>query len=179
MNIHVDNLSLVESEKHWRQVNGSASDKLLDLLKQHHGGGVEAPEPEAVTFLPGRKRTTLPQSLTHVAAPKERFWFSIESDDYIPQEEPKILDIKIAAVRYFKISRREIDSARRMERVVYPRQIAMFLARAYTTKSLPEIGRHFGGRDHSTVCHAVNKIELLMKSDWLIAYDVAHVEMTL
>src|SRR3546814_1796174 len=56
-------------------------------------------------------------------------------------------------------------SARRARVVARPRQIAMYLAKRLTTRSLPEIGRKFGGRDHSTVIHAVRRIEELRDSD--------------
>jgi chromosomal replication initiator protein len=57
--------------------------------------------------------------------------------------------------------------------VVVPRQVGMYLAKKLTPRSLPEIGRRFGGRDHSTVLHAVRKIEELMKSDDRLAREVA------
>ena len=53
-----------------------------------------------------------------------------------------------------------------------PRQIAMYLAKQLTPRSLPEIGRRFGGRDHTTVLHAVRKVESLMQDDHGIADDV-------
>ena len=56
-------------------------------------------------------------------------------------------------------------SARRARAVARPRQIAMYLAKRLTTRSLPEIGRKFGGRDHSTVIHAVRRIEELRDND--------------
>jgi len=56
--------------------------------------------------------------------------------------------------------------------VARPRQVAMFLAKMLTSKSLPEIGRRFGGRDHTTVIHAVRKIEELKSVDHQISEDV-------
>ena len=56
--------------------------------------------------------------------------------------------------------------------MVRPRQIAMFLSKALTLRSLPEIGRRFGGRDHTTVLHAVRKIEGLATSDRALAQDI-------
>jgi chromosomal replication initiator protein len=56
--------------------------------------------------------------------------------------------------------------------VVRPRQIAMYLAKALTLRSLPEIGRRFGGRDHTTVLHAVRKIETLAGSDSALAEEI-------
>jgi chromosomal replication initiator protein len=56
---------------------------------------------------------------------------------------------------------------------VVPRQVGMYLAKKLTSRSLPEIGRRFGGRDHSTVLHAVRKIDEQMRSDEKLAKDVA------
>lgn len=66
----------------------------------------------------------------------------------------------------------DLLSARRARQVARPRQVAMYLAKMLTSRSLPEIGRRFGGRDHTTVIHAVRKIEELRQSDSQIAEDV-------
>jgi chromosomal replication initiator protein len=63
-------------------------------------------------------------------------------------------------------------SARRARSVARPRQIAMYLSKQLTTRSLPEIGRKFGGRDHTTVIHAVRKIEQLRDEDPALDEDV-------
>jgi chromosomal replication initiator protein len=56
--------------------------------------------------------------------------------------------------------------------VVRPRQVAMYLAKTLTLRSLPEIGRRFGGRDHTTVLHAVRKIENLVTTDTALAEEI-------
>ena len=61
---------------------------------------------------------------------------------------------------------------RRARAVARPRQVAMYLAKQLTSRSLPEIGRKFGGRDHTTVMHAVRKIEELKTTDSSFAEDV-------
>ncbi|MBW6528567.1 chromosomal replication initiator protein DnaA [Sphingomonas sp. RHCKR7] len=66
---------------------------------------------------------------------------------------------------HFELKPLDLISARRARAVARPRQIAMYLAKRLTTRSLPEIGRKFGGRDHSTVIHAVKRIEALRDSD--------------
>jgi chromosomal replication initiator protein len=63
-------------------------------------------------------------------------------------------------------------SSRRTANVVRPRQIAMYLAKTLTLRSLPEIGRRFGGRDHTTVLHAVRKIEGLVGSDTALSDEI-------
>ena len=63
-------------------------------------------------------------------------------------------------------------SSRRTANVVRPRQVAMYLAKLLTLRSLPEIGRRFGGRDHTTVLHAVRKIEGLSNADNTLAQEL-------
>jgi chromosomal replication initiator protein len=88
--------------------------------------------------------------------------------DLVRTREPKrikIEDIQKLVATHFNVSRADILSSRRTANVVRPRQIAMYLAKVLTLRSLPEIGRRFGGRDHTTVLHAVRKIEALSGSD--------------
>jgi hypothetical protein len=66
---------------------------------------------------------------------------------------------------HFGITRRDLYSRRRTKEIVLPRQIAMYLAKTVTLKSLPEVGRRIGGRDHTTVLHAVRKIEAAVLTD--------------
>ena len=88
-----------------------------------------------------------------------------EVRDLIRPQEPKrvkIEDIQRVVARQYNVSRADLLSSRRTANVVRPRQIAMYLAKTLTLRSLPEIGRRFGGRDHTTVLHAVRKIEGLV-----------------
>ncbi len=66
---------------------------------------------------------------------------------------------------FYKLSHADILSTNRARRVARPRQVAMALARRYTNRSLPEIGRFFGGKDHTTVLHAMNRVEELCETD--------------
>lgn len=95
--------------------------------------------------------------------------------DLIRLREPKrvrIEDIqKLVAARY-NVSRSDILSDRRTAALVKPRQIAMYLSKALTLRSLPEIGRRFGGRDHTTVLHAVRKIEKAIAGDRALGDEV-------
>ena len=84
-----------------------------------------------------------------------------EVRDLIRPQEPKrvkIEDIQRVVARQYNVSRSDLLSSRRTANVVRPRQVAMYLAKTLTLRSLPEIGRRFGGRDHTTVLHAVRKI---------------------
>jgi chromosomal replication initiator protein len=88
--------------------------------------------------------------------------------DLIRAHEPKqvkIEDIQKLVAGHYSVSRADILSSRRTAVVVKPRQVAMFLAKTLTMRSPPEIGRRFGGRDHTTVLHAVRKIEALAQND--------------
>ena len=88
--------------------------------------------------------------------------------DLVRAREPrrvKIEDIQKLVASHYSVSRSDILSARRTATVVKPRQVAMYLSKALTLRSLPEIGRRFGGRDHTTVLHAVRKIEGLSATD--------------
>jgi chromosomal replication initiator protein len=81
-------------------------------------------------------------------------------------------EIQRRVAEHFNIRQGEMTSDRRARAVARPRQVAMYLAKQLTSRSLPEIGRKFGGRDHTTVMHAVRKIEELRLSDPALAEDV-------
>jgi len=83
-----------------------------------------------------------------------------------------IEEIQKQVASHFNIRTSDMHSARRARSVARPRQVAMYLAKQLTTRSLPEIGRKFGGRDHTTVMHAVKKVEELREHDSSFAEDV-------
>jgi chromosomal replication initiator protein len=98
-----------------------------------------------------------------------------EVRDLIRPQEPKrvkIEDIQRIVARQYNVSRADLLSSRRTANVVRPRQVAMYLAKTLTLRSLPEIGRRFGGRDHTTVLHAVRKIEGLVGNDTMLADEI-------
>jgi chromosomal replication initiator protein len=98
-----------------------------------------------------------------------------EVRDLIRPHEPrrvKIEDIQRVVARQYNVSRADLLSSRRTANVVRPRQVAMYLAKTLTLRSLPEIGRRFGGRDHTTVLHAVRKIENLVGNDTSLAEEI-------
>ena len=83
-----------------------------------------------------------------------------------------IEEIQVRTAEYYKLDLRELHSARRARNVARPRQVAMYLSRELTSRSLPYIGRRFGGRDHTTVLHACRRIEELCKSDPVFQQEV-------
>jgi|SRR6185312_15181199 len=104
-------------------------------------------------------------------------WPYIPIEDLPPTRFSKIQDIKRAVIRLFPtVTIRDIDSRRRTADVIMPRQIGMFLAKTRTGASLPEIGKRFGGRDHTTALHAVNKIGALIKTDKELAQIIHAIE---
>ena len=105
-----------------------------------------------------------------------------EMRDFVRPQDPKrvkIEDIQRIVARQYNVSRADLLSSRRTANVVLPRQVAMYLAKTLTLRSLPEIGRRFGGRDHTTVLHAVRKIEGLIGNDGSLAGEVEQLKRLL
>jgi chromosomal replication initiator protein len=88
-------------------------------------------------------------------------------------------EIQRKVAEHFNMRVSDMHSERRARAVARPRQVAMFLAKSLTSRSLPEIGKKFGGRDHTTVMHAVKKVEELMASDHSFAEDIELLRRTL
>ncbi len=84
----------------------------------------------------------------------------------------RIEDIQRVVAKHYNVSRQELVSNRRTRVIVKPRQIAMYLSKTLTPRSFPEIGRRFGGRDHTTVLHAVRKIEELIAGDTKLSHEI-------
>jgi chromosomal replication initiation ATPase DnaA len=150
----IEDLGQTECER--RIENRKCTTKFLAKLIKHHA-------------------TPIPVEKT-VTAPVVKPWFSIIDAE---PRAPMVEDIKRAGARYFKLANNDLESARRVCTIAYPRHIVMYLAKTLTGKSFPDIGRRLGGRDHTTVIHGVRKIEAAIKTDWKVAYDVAHVEAML
>jgi chromosomal replication initiator protein len=89
------------------------------------------------------------------------------------QSRVRVDDILKVVGRHYNVARTDLLSPRRARNIVMARQIGMYLAKKLTPRSLPEIGRRFGGKDHSTVLHAVRKIEGLLTSDERLSREVA------
>jgi chromosomal replication initiator protein len=89
-----------------------------------------------------------------------------------PERRITVDEIQKTVAEHFNMKQADLLSERRTRAVARPRQIAMWLCKQHTTRSYPDIGRRFGGRDHTTVLHGVRKIEELMPLDDQIARDV-------
>lgn len=179
-----------------------ASDQLLELLKLHHPSHAptwvgRAPDTtktasEAVSSAQRDESAPVPENpapsqnsdgyLRLLAEPEAcGVPEPIETDPDLPeptmQRYPKIEEIQRATAHHYNVSRHDILSSRRDQMVVRPRQVAMYIAKIMTLRSLPEIGRRFGGRDHTTCLHAIRKIAHLIQSDQQLAADVEAVRI--
>ncbi len=93
----------------------------------------------------------------------------------ISERKVTIEEIIRKVADHYNLRMSDMISARRSRTISRPRQLAMFLAKNLTSKSLPEIGRRFGGRDHTTVLHANKKIQKLRKEDSQIEQDYINI----
>lgn len=112
--------------------------------------------------------------------PTKPIEFRIFSDDFglgivgsFPRGRTTVAVIQAEVADFFDVPAFEMRSNRRSKSLVHARHIAIYLARELTPKSLPEIGRLFGDRDHSTIIHAINRVKRLRESDPKLAADVA------
>jgi chromosomal replication initiator protein len=140
--------------------------------------GIDVSDPEVLTHIAGRVTTNIRElegALTRVVAfaslTGRRMDVELAQDvlrEVFPQGEPAVVSIEriqeLVCDR-FGVTLTELKSERRSQSIVYPRQVAMYLSRELTDSSLPKIGKHFGGRDHTTVIHATSKIARMIKED--------------
>jgi chromosomal replication initiator protein len=153
--------------------------RIAILRKKVNTERIAVTDPEVLTFIASRVSSNIRElegALTRVVA------FSSLTDrpmtvdlaehvlkDVYPQgdaaPEVTISRIQEAVSQRFGVTLDELVSPRRSQAVAYPRQVAMYLSRELTDSSLPKIGREFGGRDHTTVIHAKDKITRLIRED--------------
>lgn len=162
----------VDCEQYSEKRNRKASDLLLAMLQQQHDYSIPAPEKT--------EPAPRPEIKIMPPIPNEAFRAALEM---FPESEAfrgKVEVIQRAVVAAFPgVTVRDLKSARRTKDVVKPRQIAMYLAKSLTLRTLPEIGRRFGGRDHSTILHAFRKIEGLVKTDPDVAAKIEQIKSSL
>lgn len=98
--------------------------------------------------------------------------------DIIPSSKPRVItikDIQRIVGQQFNVKFEDFKAKKRTKSIAFPRQIAMYLSREMTDSSLPKIGEEFGGRDHTTVIHAHEKISKLLSSDELLQQQVKEI----
>ena len=102
--------------------------------------------------------------------------------DIMPNTKPRmisILDIKTAVGEHYNIRLEDFSAKKRTKSIAFPRQVAMYLSRELTDFSLPKIGEEFGGRDHTTVIHAHEKIASMFKNDQQLQQDIKQIRSML
>ena len=153
--------------------------RIAILRKRVETEGIAIEDPEVLTFIAGRVSANIRElegALTRVVAfsslTDRALTVELAEDvlrDVYPQGEaaPEVTIPRIqeAVSQRFGVTLDELVSPRRSQAVAYPRQVAMYLSRELTDASLPMIGKQFGGRDHTTVIHAKDKITRLIRED--------------
>jgi chromosomal replication initiator protein len=152
--------------------------RIAILRKKVKNDGINVDDPEVLTFVASRVSTNIRElegALTRVVAfsslTGRRMDVELAQDvlkDVFPQGEAaevSIERIQDLVCERFGVQMDELTGDRRSQNIVYPRQVAMYLARELTDSSLPKIGKQFGGRDHTTVIHATSKIARLIRED--------------
>jgi chromosomal replication initiator protein len=152
--------------------------RIAILRKRVKTDGIHVPDPQVLTFIASRVSTNIRElegALTRVVAFSSLTGRLMTVDlaqdvlrDVFPQGEAaevSIERIQETVIERFGLSLDELCGDKRSQNIVYPRQVAMYLSRELTDSSLPKIGRHFGGRDHTTVIHATSKIARLIRED--------------
>jgi chromosomal replication initiator protein len=152
--------------------------RIAILQKKARTDGIQVADADLMTFVASRVSTNIRElegALTRVVAfaslTGRPMTVELAQDvlrDVFPQGEAaqvSIERIQDDVCERFGLSREELIGDKRSQNIVYPRQVAMYLSRELTDSSLPKIGRHFGGRDHTTVIHATSKIARLIRED--------------
>jgi chromosomal replication initiator protein len=152
--------------------------RIAILQKKARTDGIHVADADLMAFIAGRVSTNIRElegALTRVVAFSSLTGRPMTVElaqnvlrDVFPQGEAaqvSIERIQDEVSERFGLSKEELIGNRRSQNIVYPRQVAMYLSRELTDSSLPKIGRHFGGRDHTTVIHATVKIARLIRED--------------
>lgn len=156
----------------FRERAARASDRLLASLRRHHGevepeGAVPVPIAKSIPVEPPKPLAPIPNAVIAGAC----------KIAFPPIIINQIEAIQRAVLQEFPgLTMADMKSARRTGAIVNARQIAMYLARQITSRSLPEIGRRFGGRDHTTVLHAVRKIEAKLEKNTELGAQILRIK---
>jgi chromosomal replication initiator protein len=157
--------------------------RIAILRKKVKTDGINVSDPQVLSFIASRISTNIRElegALTRVVAFSSLTGRALSVElaedvlkDVFPQGEAaevSILRIQELVSERFQLTMDELCGERRSQNIVYPRQVAMYLSRELTDSSLPKIGREFGGRDHTTVMHACEKIRNQL-AEKLLVFD--------
>jgi len=140
---------------------------LLSRLVKHHGIPAPQPKPDIVEIVPIVVAPP-PEAKADAVVPTWFAMFEPRCTDY-----PSIKDIRAAVCKHYNLSLADMLSSRRTANIVRPRQVAIYLCKEFTPLSLMQIGRKFGGKDHTTVLHASRVIPERARTDAKLAQDIA------
>jgi hypothetical protein len=164
-----------------RAKNAHSCNALLSRLMKHHGEAIAKPAPVVII-------ETVPEPVLVVepelpSPPVDAAWIKTIEEVFVADapgpKGPSVKDIKRCVAVHFNLSLRDLESPRRFAKIVVPRQIAFYLARKLTTRSFPDIGRRFGGKDHTTILHACKLVARRMETDPNLAQTVRCLEAQL
>jgi chromosomal replication initiator protein len=143
----------------------------LSRLVKYHGDAFVKVSPVVVIEVP-----PVPQPAPAPAAPEVPPIQECVSEIDEGPRRPTIQEIKKSVCQHFDITFADIESRRRSAKVVRPRQIVYYLCRRLTSRSLPEIARRLGHRDHTTALSGIRRIEKLIEHDQTLAKTVSALE---
>jgi chromosomal replication initiator protein len=162
--------------------------RIAILRKKAKAEGLDIPN-EAMLYIANQIDTNIRElegALIRVVAYSSLINKDINADlaaealkDIIPSSKPKVItiqEIQRVVGEYYNVKIEDFKAKKRTKSIAFPRQIAMYLSRELTDSSLPKIGEEFGGRDHTTVIHAHEKISKLLQTDEQLKRSIAEIE---
>jgi chromosomal replication initiation ATPase DnaA len=161
--MNIDGRHCESEETQVYNANRWASQKLLAKLTEVHGTTAPQPEPDIVEIVPAVVRSE---------ETKAEAQFVRYIQDENGRRMPTVHEIKHVIAEHFGITTTNIDSASRMWKFCLPRQISYYLSRELTLRSLPDVARRHGGRDHTSALSGIRKIKRLLKTDMQLAKTV-------
>jgi hypothetical protein len=178
MNIHVTDLTPTQREviaRHQRfraSIDARAAElkakKMTAALDALRVVALEAPLSRAPVIW-----TVSPEAMPAETDPPSPNWFSIIASEPKPRDYPSIIEIQKAVCKHYDVKLADMLSGRRTANIMLPRQIAYYLCKELTPHSLPQIGRRFGGRDHTSILHGVRKVARLLLSNEGLRAEIA------
>lgn len=162
--MHIDGTAC-EAEDASINANKWGSRKLLARLMEVHGTPAPEPEPDIVDIVPVVVRSEATETKAEA-----RFIRYLTGEN--GRHTPTISEIKHVIAEHFGITTTNIDSASRVWKFCRPRQISYYLSQKLTLRSLPDIARRHGGRDHTSALSGIRRIERLMQTDMQLAKTV-------
>src|SRR5215204_4662068 len=153
--------------------NGNEPDERVVVVSPgaHRRLLAEAERIRRLTLENARKSALIEAQSARIAAQAKRI-AALEAIRAIDAPYPRVRDVIQAVLQMSGLTRSELLMRRRTYRILRPRQTAMFLCTKLTNRSFVEIGRQFGGYDHTTVMHAARKVELLMQQDERLRHEI-------